>query len=180
MGQIIRSYGLLDVAKRAYDNDEACDLIGLYILGTLRKKFPFVFFGLYKDDVLAISRGASGHTQDKLRKDLIITLVPVELKITIEIKLTIVAVGSGTYRLYRKPNERLTYINTVSCHPLTMLKILIKGASKKIMNFSFNEEIFDAAAQYYNESLAISGLRDRISQMPVLDNRRRKRHKNTI
>lgn len=40
--------------------------------------------------------------------------------------------SSGNYKPYHKPNERLTYINTDSCHPPTVFKSLVKDISKDI------------------------------------------------
>lgn len=105
--------------------------------------------------------------------DLLINMfVPVGLKITIETNLILtdfldvmLDLGSGAYGPYRKPNERLMYINTVSCHPTIVLKNLVNGINKRITNLSFNQEIFDAAAPYYIETLAATGLKDHILYM---------------
>lgn len=41
-----------DVTMGAPDGAEICELVGLYILDTLRQKVPEMKFGLYRDDGL--------------------------------------------------------------------------------------------------------------------------------
>uniref|UniRef100_A0A0L8FQN0 PH domain-containing protein n=1 Tax=Octopus bimaculoides TaxID=37653 RepID=A0A0L8FQN0_OCTBM len=166
----------------AYDSSDVCDLIRLYILDILGKRFPSVLFSLYRDDALAISRGANGHTLDRLRKDLISAFGSVRLKITIETNLTTVDfldvtfdLVSGTYKPYHKPNERLSYISTSSCQPPIVFMNLVKGVSKRILNLSSSQDIFNVATLYYNEALALNGFKDHIFYMPVLSFPRRRR-----
>lgn len=67
-----------DVVMESYDTADVCDLVGMYILDILGKMFISVFFGINKNDVLAIS------TPGRLRKNLIRTLSSVRRKVTIE------------------------------------------------------------------------------------------------
>lgn len=57
------SKGSFNVVMRAYDSANVCDLIRLYILDILGKRFPSVLFGLCRYDALVISRGSNGHTK---------------------------------------------------------------------------------------------------------------------
>lgn len=129
-------------------------------------------------------RGAKGYTLDNLRNDLIGTVASIGLNITMEIAFTngvflnvTLELGSGAYRPYCKPNERLMYINTV-CPPFIMFNTLMKVVSKRVANISSNQEIFDVAAPYYNEALYDSGFRDCFFYFPGPNIPRRKRHRN--
>ena len=57
----------------APDGAEICELVGLYILDEIRKKFPELNFGLYRDDGLAAHKKMAGRrlekNQAKTRKD---------------------------------------------------------------------------------------------------------------
>ena len=50
----------------SHDSVKICDLIGLFILDPLNKKFPTHTFRLYRDDGLCLSRNCNGHILDKL------------------------------------------------------------------------------------------------------------------
>ena len=64
----------------SYDSADICDLVGLYILDTLRSKFPDSSIGLYRDDGLAVSMHKDGHALDTFRKNLITTFNNIGLK----------------------------------------------------------------------------------------------------
>lgn len=103
--------GSFDVTMGVYDSTNIYNLIGQYILDTLGKKFLLVHFVLYRNEALAISSRAKGHTLDRFRKDQISTLNSMRFKITIKIILTTVDfqdvtldLGSGTYKSYCKSN----------------------------------------------------------------------------
>lgn len=96
-----------------------------------------------------------------MRKDIIQALNSLGLKIPIKTNFTVVNslnatldLDSGTYRPYRKPNDRLSYVNTAPCRPSIVLKNLIK--CKRFSNLS-DKDIFEAPA--YNEAPAISGFK---------------------
>lgn len=98
----------------AFDNANVCELVGLLILDILKKKFPFTNFGLFRDGVLPISKGATGHTLDKIRKDITVTMNSLGNKVTIETDLKTVDFLGLTIDLYsgaHRPNEKLSYIN---------------------------------------------------------------------
>ena len=74
----------------AFDSADICDLIGLFLLDTLKSKFPAFDFGLYRDDGLAISKGMDGHTLDRARKEISQVFKEFGLRITIETNITTV------------------------------------------------------------------------------------------
>ena len=53
----------------SYDGAEICELVGLFILSALEKRFG-KNIGLYRDDGLALLNTCSGRLADKARKDL--------------------------------------------------------------------------------------------------------------
>lgn len=63
-----------------------------------------------------------------------------------------------------------------------MRSIVFKNLANgvRISSLSSNQESFDAVVSYYNEALAASGFKYRISNMPKPNTCRRKRYKNII
>ena len=57
---------LFDVAMGSYDGAEIADLVGLFILHTLRREIEDLDIGLYRDDGLGVIHRADGHTMDRL------------------------------------------------------------------------------------------------------------------
>ena len=64
------SNSLFDVTMGSFDGAEICELIGLFILNHLGKRFGKENIGLYRDDGLAIIKSKSARLEDKTRKDL--------------------------------------------------------------------------------------------------------------
>ena len=85
----------------SYDGAEICELVGLFILNHLGKKFGKKNIGLYKDDVLAIikNRSALAHLADKTRKELHKVFEQFDLKITAEANLHVVNFLDVTFDL---------------------------------------------------------------------------------
>ena len=52
--------GSFDVTMGAYDGAEVCQLIGIYMLYLIGKKYDSKNIGLYRDDRLALLKNASG------------------------------------------------------------------------------------------------------------------------
>ena len=50
---------MFDVTMGSFDGAEICDLVGLFLLHDLTKKFGNKFVGLYRDDGLAIIQSKS-------------------------------------------------------------------------------------------------------------------------
>ena len=55
---------------RAYDGDEVCEIVGLFLLNNLAKKIDKNSVGLYSDDGLALFKNINGDRADKLRKEI--------------------------------------------------------------------------------------------------------------
>ena len=64
------SNSLFDVLTGSFHGAEICDLVGLFILNHLGKRFGKGNIGLYRDDGLAIIKSKSARLPDKTRKEL--------------------------------------------------------------------------------------------------------------
>ena len=159
-----------DVTMGSFDGAELCELVGLFILYTLSKKYGIDTSGLYRDDGLMCFHNICGPQAERNRKDLIkLFKDEFNLKITTMTNLKIVNflditfdLRTGTYKPYSKPNDKPMYINVNSNHPPNIIKCLPKMIANRISRISSNKDIFDKAAPYYNEALKSSGYKDEI------------------
>ena len=90
--------------------------------------------------------------------------------------------SNNTYRPFIKPNNKILYIHAESNHPPSVIKQIPKSISKRISNNSSSKEIFDNAAQVYNESLIKSGYKETLTYCPDeeeenTDNRKRRKNR---
>ena len=108
----------------SYDGAEVCELIGIYILSILGHRIVKEDTGLYRDDGLTVLRNTNKQQTDKARKDIIKIFKEIGFNIEIETNMKEVDfldvtfnLTNGTYRPYKKENDKLMYINTSSNHP---------------------------------------------------------------
>ena len=101
-----------------------------------------------------------GKKTDKARKSIIKTFKDIGFLIEIETSLKEVNfldvtlnLSTGTYRSYKKPNDKLQYIHKLSNHPPQVLKQLPQSINDRLSNNSSNEEIFDRAKREYEIAL---------------------------
>ena len=116
--------------------------------------------GLYCDDGFAALNTKSGGLCDKARKDLLDTFNELGLSITALTSQTSTNfldvtfdLTNGTYKPYRKPNDKPLYINRPSNHPLPILQELPHSINKRINILSCDKQTFDTATQEYNDAL---------------------------
>ena len=143
--------GSFDVTMGSFDGAEVCELVGLYVLNSLVKRFEKENIGLYRDDGLALIKGTSGRVADKVRKDLCAQFLEFGLKITAEVNHQLVNffdmtlnLREGSYRPHRKPNNDPLYINRHSNHPPSITKQLPASISKRISSISSDKSAFDS------------------------------------
>jgi hypothetical protein len=122
---------LFDVTMGSFDGTEVCELIGLFILNYLAKKYGKDRVGLYRDDGLILLRGPSARLADKARKYLHQLFDEFQLKITAEITHQSVNflditlnINDESYQPYRKPNNEPLFIDSHSNHPPSITKQL--------------------------------------------------------
>ena len=144
----------------SHDGAEICELVGLFILNHLSKKFGKESIGLYRDDGLALIKSKSARLADKTRKELHKIFELFDLKITAESNLLIVNfldvtfdLNNGNYRPYRKPNDDPLYINRYSNHPPSIIRQLPTSINKRIALLSSYEQTFKESAPAYQNAL---------------------------
>ena len=154
------SEGLFDVTMGSHDGAEICELVGLFILNHLSKKFGKESIGLYRDDGLALIKSKSARLADKTRKELHKIFELFDLKITAESNLRIVNfldvtfnLNNGKYRPYRKPNDDPLYINRYSNHQPSIIRQLPTSVNKRIAMLSSDEQTFMESAPAYQNAL---------------------------
>ena len=84
------SNSLFDVTMGSFDGAEICELVGLFILNHLGKRFGKENICLYRDDGLAIIKSKSARLLDKTRKELHKISEQFDLKINAEVNLNVV------------------------------------------------------------------------------------------
>ena len=151
----------------SYDGAEICELVGLYILDTLSKKLNKNEMGLYRDDGLILLRNKNGHEMDKIRKQIIQNFKTIGFEIDININLKVINFLDVTFNLlensykpYKKPNDKLLYINTESNHPPEVIKHIPISINKRLNQNSSNEQIFNSSKKEYEEALKQSGYKN--------------------
>ena len=161
------SNNCFDVTMGSYDGAEICELVGLYILDTLSKKLNKNEMGLYRDDGLILLRNKNGHEMDKIRKQIIQIFKTIGFQIDININLKVIDFLDVTFNLlensykpYKKPNDKLLYINTESNHPPEVIKHIPISINKRLNQNSSNEQIFNSSKKEYEEALKQSGYKN--------------------
>ena len=136
----------------SFDGAEICELIELYIQPKLEKILPKSNFGLYRDDGLALLRNLNGQQTDKVRKNIIGVFKDIGFSLEIETNLKEVDfidvslnLRNGTYRPYKKPNDLLLYIHSLSHHPPNVIKEIPNSIQEGLSKNSSNEEILNKA-----------------------------------
>ena len=164
--------GNFDVTMGSYDGAEVCELVGLYVLSVLCKRFCKDHLGLYRDDGLAALK-LSGPQADKARKDLCEIFRACDLKVTVEILLdqtdfldVTFDLPSGKYWAYRKPNDEPLYIHAKSSHPPNVIKNLPSMIGNRLNSISCDKEKFDHAKPAYEEALQKSGFNGTLQYSP--------------
>ena len=113
----------------AMAGQKICELVGLFLLKHLGKKFGKKNIGLYRDDGLAIIKNRSARLADKTRRELHKVFERFGLEITAEANLHVVNfldvtfdIATGKYEPYRKSNDDPFYIHKHSNHPPSILR----------------------------------------------------------
>ena len=121
--------GNFDVTMGSYDGPEICELVGIYTLSKLKNITSKGDIGLYRDDGLILLRELNGQQTDKIRKAIIKVFKSIGFQIEIETNLHEVNflditfnLRCGTYRPYKKPNDKLLYVHTLSNHPPQIIR----------------------------------------------------------
>ena len=77
--------------------------------------------GFYRDDGLILLRNENGQKTDRIRKKVIKIFKETDFKVEIKTNVDFLDITlnlfNGAYKPYRKPNDKLLYVNTSSNHP---------------------------------------------------------------
>ena len=116
--------------------------------------------GIYPDDELLILRGSNGQKTDKTRKNIIEIFKNIGFKIDIVTNLTdvnflhvIFNLTNGTFRHYKKPNDKLLYIHISSNNPPQIFKQLPWVMNERLSHNSSNEAVFNSIKVEYEDAL---------------------------
>ena len=155
----------------------------------MKKKYPQLNIGIYRDDGLAYHGRIGDRDLKLLNKDIKKFITEkFDLEATVEPSKGIVNFlditlnfEDGRYKPYRKPNDRPLYINTKSSHPPNVIKQVPHGINKRLVEISSTENEFKEAKPAYERALKESGYRHKMEYTPPTPqprrehNRRRKR-----
>ena len=152
-----------DVTMGSYDGAEVCELVGLFLLSKLTKRFSKSNIGLYRDDGLAAQK-MSGPEADRARKDLHKIFNDQGLKITVQMNLeqtdfldVTLDMKTGRFYPYRKPDDKPLYISSKSNHPPAVMKHVPDGINARLSTISSSQEEFERCKPMYEEALRKSG-----------------------
>ena len=148
----------------SFDGAEICELVGLYNQSNLENIIPKTNFGLYRDDELILSRNLNGQQIDEKIKTIIKIFKCIGFSIDIQTNLKEVDfldatlnLQNGTYRRYKRANDKLLYIHSSSNHPPQIIKQLPNSISERLSKKSSNQEVFNTAKVEYEDALKKSG-----------------------
>ena len=71
----------------SFDDAEVCELVGAYLLFSIKENFPTLDFGLYRDDGLGCYKNMLGPKMIKLKKDIFKFFKDHNLSITLDMNL---------------------------------------------------------------------------------------------
>ena len=190
--QWTKKSGCFDVTMGASDGAEVCDLVGLFLLNSLRKQFPELNIGLYRDDGLAAHGRIPGPRLERIRKDIHKFFGIHGLKCTVETNMKVVNFLDVTMNLnkesfepYRKPNDTPLYVHTDSNHPKSVIKEIPRSVNKRLSMISIDENTFESAKGPYQKAMTDSGHKHKLvyddlakenKKQPKTVEKKRKRH----
>ena len=172
-----KTTGLFDVTMGSYDGCELCELVGLYIIHCMNKRFPEIDFGLYRDDGLGTIKRTPKRKQEQMKKGIHAMFKEIGLSITCDTDLTVVNFLDVTldlhgdiYKPYRKPNDNPVYIHKESNHPPHVAKQLPISVNKRLNTISCDKTSFDNFKGDYEKALCKSGLYSKLTFEPKRHN----------
>ena len=175
-----------DVTMGSYDGAEVCELVGLFLLSKLAKRFPSKSIGLYRDDGLSAQK-LSGPEADRARKDLHKIFGDHGLKITVEMNLeqtdfldVTLDMRTGNFFPYRKPDNKPLYVSSKSYHPPTVIKHVPGGINARLSTISSSQEEFERCKPMYEEALENSGFDNKLQYEPERTTQNRTRRRQVI
>ena len=160
---------LFDIPMGAFHRAEVCELVGLYLLNSIRNIIKQNDVGIYRDDGLIVIPRMPNRKLETLRKKLQGLFRKEGFTITVQIGITktefldtYLDLECETYQPYKKPNSAILYINKNSNHPDHIKKEIPRMLSKRLSTLSSSETIFKASCPAYQEALKSSNYNDKL------------------
>ena len=154
----------------ACDGAEVCELVGTFLLKKL-VKFVMGWFGLFRDDSLAIFRNKSGTQLEKAKKKLQRLFKEFDLEIAAESNQEIknylgitLNWKDGTCRPDHKPGDQMQYIHTESNNNIKHMPATI---ATRLCNLYSPETIFKESTTHYKNNLRQSGYNKKLTYKPT-------------
>ena len=152
-----------DVTMGAFDGAEVCELVGLFILSMIKTILETKFFGIYRDDGLAVVK-CTGQLAERIKKKLHTLFKQVDLKITAEANLTevnfldvIFNLDDGSFRPYTKPNCQVKYVSKQSNHPPLIVNNIPTSINRRLATIASSKECFEEEIEVYQDALKQAG-----------------------
>ena len=148
----------------AYDGAEVCELVWIFILYQLSRKYNKNNIGLYRDDGLAVFKNISGPQEEKIKKHFqnifrrnnSNIIVKCNLKKVNYLDVTL-NLSDGSSKPFHKPNSEINYIYRESNHPPSIIKQLPLSVESRLSKLSSDKNVFTQAASVYQEALKRAG-----------------------
>ena len=157
------SDGLFDVTMGSWDGAESCEIVGTYILYSLREALPHMDVGLYRDDGLGVIHNTPREAE-KTKKKLCEVFRGLGLSITVETNRKVVDylditldLGKKEFKPYSKPGSNHQYVHTQSNHPPTVIKQIPISIQNRLSTISSNQTVFDQHKREYEKALKEAG-----------------------
>ena len=170
-----------------YNGAELWEFIGMYLLSQLCTIISQNVCELYRDDGLMIQKYINDQEIEQLCQKIMKIFQEIGFKIDIETNLKIVNFVdmtfnqiNGSYKPYKKPNDKLLYINKNSNHPPQIIKKLPKTINDRLCRNSSSAGIFHASKIEYEAALKNSAYKnvDFKDNLINKNNNKRKRQRN--
>ena len=139
--------------------------------------------GKFRDDGLSISWLTPRETENAA-KNLSQIYASYGLKLEVKTNLSVVDylditldLNTGLYAPYMKPNDVKNYVHKMSNHPPAVIKNIPKNINDRLCKLSSNEEIFNRAAQPYQEALVRANYDHKLTYYQNNNNNSRKKNR---
>ena len=153
-----------------YGGPEICELVGIFMLSVLSKKYSSNDIGLYSVDALSAYRNISGKQAEKHKQIIQKIFKDKGLQIIIKCNLKIVDyldvtlnLNYGAYHHFHKPSEETTYIHVESDHLPEIIKKILRSIEKRLSQLFSTKETFEHSKDYYEQRLRQCGYNEKLN-----------------
>ena len=176
---------LFDITMGSRHGAEISELVGLYILQGLKQTLPDKIIGIYRDDgLIALDKSTSNVEIEKMKKELHKFAKSIKIKIIIEnpaFQINFLDLNLNlkkhSFFPYRKPNNRINYVNANSNHPPAIIKQIPKMIENRLAKNSSSKKLFDSIKKEYNEALKLNGYSHDINYTKITNETTEKKRK---